>query len=70
MPGIDGYEATRQIRAIGDTQKASVPVIAMTANVFDEDVKKSVECGMNGYITKPLVPEDIIKETKRVLIFN
>ena len=59
-----------KIRKIENIQKSGVPIIAMTANVFDEDIKKSIECGMNGYITKPLVAEDVIKETKRVLIFN
>ena len=70
MPVLDGYEATKKIRKIENIQKSGVPIIAMTANVFDEDIKKSIECGMNGYITKPLVAEDVIKETKRVLIFN
>ena len=70
MPVLDGYSATKKIREIENIQKSGIPIIAMTANVFDEDIKKSIECGMNGYITKPLVAEDVIKESKRVLIFN
>ena len=54
MPVMDGYEATRHIRALPDEQIAKTPIIAMTANAFDEDVKEALDCGMNGHLSKPL----------------
>ena len=54
MPNLDGYEATRQIRALPDTEKASIPIFAMTANAFEEDRQNALEAGMNGHIAKPL----------------
>ncbi len=53
MPHTDGYEATREIRTL-DNETASIPIIAMTANAFDEDRKKAFAAGMNGYISKPV----------------
>ena len=53
MPYMDGYEATREIRALEDKAKASVLVIAVTANDFEEDRKNAIEAGMNGHLTKP-----------------
>ena len=54
MPEMDGYEATRRIRALPDKEKASVPIVAMTANAFEDDRKNALSVGMNGYIAKPL----------------
>ena len=54
MPNLDGYEATRQIRALPDAEKASIPIFAMTANAFEEDRQNAMEAGMNGHIAKPL----------------
>ena len=54
MPVMDGIEATKQIRNTDRLDAFTVPIIAMTANAFDEDMKKSVECGMNGHLTKPI----------------
>ena len=54
MPYLDGYMATAKIRLLDDKKKASIPIIAMTANVFEEDRKKAVEKGMNGFISKPV----------------
>ncbi len=54
MPVMDGYEATGAIRELPDERKASVPIIAMTANAFSEDIRKATEAGMNGHIAKPI----------------
>ena len=54
MPNLDGYEATRQIRALPDARKASIPIFAMTANAFEEDRQNALAAGMNGHIAKPL----------------
>lgn len=54
MPVMDGLEATRKIRTSGKTDSRTIPIIAMTANAFDEDSKKSIESGMNGHLTKPI----------------
>ncbi|MBQ9720399.1 MAG: amino acid permease, partial [Oscillospiraceae bacterium] len=54
MPEMDGYEATAAIRALDDPALAQVPIIAMTANAFAEDIKRAEEAGMNGHIAKPL----------------
>ena len=54
MPNLDGYEATRQIRALPDARKANIPIFAMTANAFEEDRQNALEAGMNGHIAKPL----------------
>ena len=54
MPGMNGYEATRKIRRLEDPVRAAIPIIAMTANAFEEDKKKALEAGMNGHIAKPV----------------
>ena len=54
MPVMDGLEATKLIRRSERADAAAIPVIAMTANAFDDDMKKSIECGMNGHISKPI----------------
>jgi CheY-like chemotaxis protein/anti-sigma regulatory factor (Ser/Thr protein kinase) len=54
MPVMDGCEASRQIRALSDKKKAEVPIIAMTANAFGDDLKKSKEAGMNAHLAKPI----------------
>ena len=54
MPVMNGYEATRRIRGMLDVSKKHIPIVAMTANAFDEDVKKSFEAGMNEHMAKPL----------------
>ena len=54
MPNLDGYEAARQIRALPDAEKASIPIFAMTANAFEEDRQNALAAGMNGHIAKPL----------------
>ncbi|MBR3570334.1 MAG: response regulator [Oscillibacter sp.] len=54
MPRMDGLEATRQIRALPDAEKASVPIVAMSANAFEEDKKEAFDAGMNGHLSKPI----------------
>ena len=60
MPVMDGYEATRQIRALNDQVLAGITIIAMTANAFDEDRRKALAYGMDGFLTKPIVIEELI----------
>lgn len=54
MPNMDGYEATRAIRKLSNPQLAGIPIVAMTANAFEEDKRKCIEAGMNGHIGKPI----------------
>ena len=61
MPKMDGYTATHEIRTFANNKKANIPIVAMTANAFDEDKKKSLEAGMNGHIAKPISIEQIAK---------
>ena len=61
MPVMNGYEATREIRASGRKDAKTIPIIAMTANAFEEDRKESIEAGMNEHLTKPLDSEKLMK---------
>ena len=54
MPVMDGYQATRTIRALDDPARAGVPIVAMTADAFQEDQKKAYDAGMQGHIAKPV----------------
>lgn len=67
MPHMDGYEATRCIRALGRSNAQKVPIFAMTANAFAEDVQKSREAGMNAHISKPLNIRAVYKQMNRYL---
>lgn len=60
MPLMDGYEATRQIRKLDRTDASSIPIIALTANAFAEDVRHALDCGMNAHLAKPLDVEKMI----------
>ena len=60
MPLMDGYEATRQIRKLDRTDASSIPIIALTANAFAEDVRHALNCGMNAHLAKPLDVEKMI----------
>ena len=60
MPVMNGYEATEQIRALEDPALAKIRILAMTANAFDEDRKKALKCGMDGFLSKPIVMEELI----------
>ena len=62
MPVMNGYEATEQIRALEDPALAKIRILAMTANAFDEDRKKALKCGMDGFMSKPIVMEELIRE--------
>ena len=59
MPKMDGYTATREIRTLTNNRKANIPIVAMTANAFEEDKIKSLEAGMNAHISKPISMEAI-----------
>ena len=61
MPNMDGYRATEMIRGLSDKDKATIPIIAMTANAFEEDRKKALAKGMNGHIAKPVDAEKVKK---------
>jgi len=67
MPIMDGYEATRAIRALKSTHKARIPIIAMTANVFDEDKRNAFEAGMNDHISKPIDVKAMIRTLAKYL---
>ena len=54
MPVMNGYEATRRIRGLSDPELVQIPIVAMTANAFDEDRKRCLEAGMNGHVGKPI----------------
>lgn len=61
MPIMDGLEATRKIRALDRIDAATIPIIALTANAFYEDVKKCIESGMNAHLSKPLEIEKVVE---------
>ena len=67
MPVMDGYTATRQIRALEDPALAGIPILAMTANAFDEDRRNAMESGMNGFLSKPIVIGDLVQELHKIL---
>ncbi len=60
MPNMNGYEATKAIRSLDDQELAAIPIVAMTANAFDEDRKQALECGMNAHIAKPIDVEKLL----------
>lgn len=62
MPEMDGYEATRQVRAMEDQAKSGIPILAMTANAFEEDKRNATRAGMNGHIAKPINVSELMKE--------
>ena len=67
MPVMDGYTATRQIRALDDPARAKLPILAMTANAFDEDRRNALESGMTGFLSKPIVIGDLVQELRKIL---
>ena len=67
MPVMDGCTATQRIRALKDPARAAVPIVAMTANVFEEERKRAFDCGMNGFLSKPIVVEELIDALKGIM---
>ena len=67
MPVMDGCTATRRIRALEDPVRAAVPIVAMTANVFEEERKRAFDCGMNGFLSKPIVIEELIDALRGII---
>ena len=67
MPEMDGLEATRRIRALDRADAKKIPIIALTANAFDEDVKRSMQAGLDAHLSKPVEPE-LLFETLESLI--
>ncbi len=69
MPEMDGLEATRRIRAMNRSDAKNIPIIALTANAFDEDVQQSMQAGLNAHLSKPVEP-DILFETLEELLHH
>jgi CheY-like chemotaxis protein len=67
MPEMDGYEATRRIRTLDAPEAGSVPIVAMTANVFREDIEKCLDSGMNDHVGKPLDINEVIGKLHKYL---
>ena len=67
MPVLDGYGATKAIRALEDRELASIPILAMTANAFEEDRRRAIQCGMNGHIAKPINLEKMFETLNQIL---
>ena len=67
MPNMNGYEAARRIRAVNDKQKANIPIIAMTANAFEEDAKDAEQAGMNGHLAKPIDVKKLLEMLTKFL---
>ena len=67
MPVMNGYEATQLIRKLEDSRLSKIPILAMTANAFEEDKQEAVKCGMNGHISKPIDVENLFKMLRKVL---
>ena len=68
MPVMDGYEATRRIRAMDDPARAGIPIVAMTANAFEEDRQKAMDAGMNDHVPKPIDVPKLMEALKRILV--
>ncbi|MCR5508798.1 MAG: response regulator [Lachnospiraceae bacterium] len=67
MPEMDGLEATKEIRALDRKDASIVPIIAMTANAFDEDVQRSLQVGMNAHLSKPVEPERLYRSLEELI---
>ena len=67
MPRMNGYEATREIRNLPDKELSKIPIVAMTANAFEEDKQNAIDAGMNGHIAKPIEVSKLISTLSEVL---
>ena len=67
MPEMDGLEATRVIRAMDRKDAGSVPIIALTANAFDEDVQRSLQAGLNAHLSKPVQPDTLFETLENLI---
>ena len=67
MPILDGFEATRRIRALPALQDAKLPIIAMTANVFNDDIEKCLAAGMNDHVGKPIDMDKVLEKLRKYL---
>jgi len=67
MPVMNGYEAAKRIRTMNDPVIASIPIVAMTANAFEEDREKAFEAGMNGYLSKPVSAEKLMNMIREIM---
>ena len=67
MPVMNGYEATREIRALEDRELAGIPILAMTANAFEEDKQAALRCGMDGHIAKPIDIDNLFSTLNKIL---
>ena len=67
MPVMDGLEATRAIRSIDRDDAKTIPIIALTANAFDEDVQRSLQAGMNAHLSKPVEPETLFRTLEELI---
>lgn len=67
MPNMNGYDATMAIRALPDKRKANIPIIAMTANAFEEDKRNARNAGMNGHVAKPIRVQQLMQELSKAL---
>ena len=67
MPEMDGLEATRMIRAMERPDAKEIPIIALTANAFDEDVQRSLQAGLNAHLSKPIEPEALFETLEKLI---
>ncbi len=67
MPVMNGYEAAKEIRRLENKELASIPIIAMTANAFEEDKQEALKCGMNGHIAKPIDVKNLFETLGKIL---
>ena len=67
MPEMDGLEATASIRALDRPDAGTIPIIALTANAFDEDVQRSLQVGMNAHLSKPVEPENLYQTLEELI---
>lgn len=67
MPVMNGYEATKEIRSLENKELSSIPIIAMTANAFEEDKREAIRSGMNGHIAKPIEIKNLFETLDKVM---